>query len=55
MNSRRVVWRLRRGFRSTAALVVIPKFVGLAFRAVSQHRWEGQGEKSKRGKKTWKE
>ena len=31
----------------TTALVVIPKFVGLAHRVASHHRWSDKGEKSK--------
>jgi hypothetical protein len=52
---RRVVCGLGRVFGNTAALVVIPKFLGLAVGAVSQHRRQGKGKKSKSSEKARKE
>jgi hypothetical protein len=52
---RRVGCGLGRVAGDTAALIVIPKFFGLAVGAVSEHRRESQGKKSKSSEKARKE
>jgi hypothetical protein len=39
----------------TAALAIIPEFIGLALGAASHRRWKDQGEKSKSSEKARKE
>lgn len=47
INLRRAWGVARRVPGSTAALLVVPEFVGLTVRAASGHGWDDRGEKSK--------
>jgi hypothetical protein len=47
INLRRAGGVARRALGSTAALLVVPEFVGLTVRAASGHGWDDRSEKSK--------